>query len=108
MRSAFKILRFKDWIFNFDVPVIEPGEYVMRFNFQLPDDLPSSLYFKKMTREAPKAKVKYYIKVSLECEHPKFAMVYKQVLIIREKPLDLSVGTTIEEASQLKTWGCCS
>ena len=67
---------------------IDCGDYTIKFSFALPDKVPSSLAFKsKQSREAPKAKVKYFAKAVLECEGSD--MKHKTVLCIREKPVAL-------------------
>ena len=73
----------------------------------MPNKLPSSLQFKhKHSREEPKAKVKYYVKATLKTNDKHDEMKYKQVLIIREKPVNMVVGDAQSETSNIKTW-CC-
>jgi hypothetical protein len=84
------------------------GQYQIRFSFKLPDKVPSSLAVKSKSREAPKAKVKYFVKCKLNCEDSDHDMVYKQVLMIREKPVTMKEDNVIKETSEIKTWGCCS
>lgn len=75
----------------------------------MPEKIPSSLNFKyKGCREEPKAKIKYYIKVKLHCADKHDDMKYKQVLAIREKPVNLVVGEAQSETSEIKTWCCIS
>lgn len=89
-------------------PQIAPGDYYITFNFTLPNNLPSSLFFKgkKGDREKPKAKVKYYCKANLDCEGED--MKHKAVIVIREKPVALETNNVIKETSEIKTWGCCA
>jgi hypothetical protein len=55
----------------------------------LQDKLPSSVNFKdKKKREEPKAKIKYYVKTKVHTVDPDDEMKYKQVLSIREKPVE--------------------
>ena len=57
-------------VFRPENGIMETGDYMLRFKFDLPQDIPSSLYFKsKNEAEEPKAKVKYYIKVTFN-DHP--------------------------------------
>jgi len=41
------------------------------------------------SREEPKAKIKYYVKATLKTNNKHDEMKYKQVMIIREKPVKL-------------------
>jgi len=75
---------------------------------QLPEHIPSSLYFKAPhSHEKPKAKIKYYAKVVLKTQHHSDEMKYKQVLMIREKPVTFKTGEAQAETSHIKTWCCC-
>ena len=50
--------------------------------------------------------MKYYIKTILHTYDKHDTMKYKQVLIIRERPVNLVVGEAQSETSNIKTW-CC-
>lgn len=51
--------------------------------------MPSSINYKNnKMREKPKAKIKYYVKTVVHTVNPKDEMKYKQVLAIREKPVE--------------------
>lgn len=89
-------------------PTLACGDYVIPFEFTLPGKVPSSLAFKSKSREAPKAKVKYYIKATVTCSDPHNNMNYKQVLAIREKAEELKEDVKISETSEIKTWCCVS
>lgn len=55
-----------------------PGDYQIPFEFKLPADLPSSMFFKDYKiREKPKAKVKYVIAGYLNANGKKDFMRYK-------------------------------
>jgi len=83
------------------------GDYTIKFSFELPDKVPSSFAFvNKKSREAPKAKVKYFAKATLDCEGED--MKHKTVLVIREKAVALKEDTVLEETSEIKTWLCCN
>ena len=80
-------------MFDIQGGVLNPGIYSVEFQTELPARIPSSLHFKhKNSREEPKAKVKYYIKATLHTHDKHDTMKYKQVLIIREKPVNLVEG----------------
>ena len=86
---------------------MQPGVYQVDFSTLLPNKIPSSLHFKdKHSREEPKAKVKYYVKATLKTVDKHDEMKFKQVLIIREKPVNMVVGDAQAETSNIKTW-CC-
>ena len=69
---------------------IQPGDYEIQFSADLPERIPSSFHFKdKGNREKPAAKVKYYCKAVLKCEDEAHNMKHKQVLSVREKPVEL-------------------
>lgn len=85
------------------------GDYRIRYKFTLPDNIPSSLMYKNKHSEcAPKAKVKYFVKAKVESENDDMCMSHKAVLAVREKPESLQINTSIEETSEIKTWGCCA
>ena len=61
------IMSWKGTCFEIPNRYLAPGVYSLPFQFTLPPNLPSSLYFQqKHTREEPKAKIKYYVKVKLD------------------------------------------
>ena len=107
MKKTKKFLSYKALVWQ-SPPQIAPGDYVIQFNFLLPNDIPSSLFFKgkKHDRESPKCKVKYFAKAVLDCEGED--MKHKTVLIIREKPVEMRTDQTLSETSEIKTWGCCA
>lgn len=107
LKHSKKFLEFKAKVYDFPDEHLNPGVYSVNFEAELPDHIPSSLYFKhKHSREEPKAKVKYYIKCTLNTRDKHDEMKYKQVLMIREKPVNLVVGDAQSETSNVKTW-CC-
>ena len=86
---------------------LNPGTYQVAFTFQLPPNMPSSMNFKdKRKRENPKAKCKYYVKTTLHTNDHSDKMKYKQVLMIREKPVEFRMNENQHEKSQISTW-CC-
>ena len=54
--------------------------------------MPSSIYFKGTGEARPKAKIKYYVKAIVHASNMLENMKYKQVLAIREKPVDFKVN----------------
>jgi len=85
------------------------GDYRIAYKFTLPDHIPSSLMYKnKKSREAPQAKVKYFVKAKIISANEDMCMGHKAVLAVREKPEALQTNTTIKETSEIKTWGCCA
>lgn len=80
--------------------------YQIAFNCQLPSDMPSSLYFKMYDRYDPKAKVKYYMKTTLNTIDPKEKMKNKQIITIREKPVAFEANATKGSSAEVTTW-CC-
>ena len=107
LKHKKKFLEYKNRVFDIQGGVLNPGIYSVEFMTELPHNIPSSLHFKdKHSREEPKAKVKYHIKATLHTYDHSHSMKYKQVLIIREKPVNLVVGDAQSETSQIKTW-CC-
>jgi hypothetical protein len=107
LKHSKKFLEYKANVFQIQDGMLQPGVYQVEFATQLPDHIPSSLYFKdKHSREKPKAKVKYYVKAKLHCHDKHNDMKFKQTLVIREKPVNLVTGDAQEETSHIKTW-CC-
>ena len=45
---------------------IAPGSFMLGFTFQLPDDLPSSLFFKEQSASHAKSKVKYTVTATIK------------------------------------------
>ena len=88
MKQGKKILSYKDIVCSLP-EVIEKGDYTIKFSMQLPDHLPSSMAFKGKTREKSKVKVKFYIKAKIVQNDGDDLMKFKQVLMIREKPVKL-------------------
>ena len=63
-------MHFKAPCFQFAIPALVPGDYVIPFSFVLPHGIPSSLYYKNHSIfEKPKGKVKYHIKAILNGHH---------------------------------------
>ena len=50
--------------------------------------------------------MKYYVKATLKTPDKHDEMKFKQVMIIREKPVNMVVGEAQSETSHIKTW-CC-
>ena len=87
---------------------MQVGDYLQRFKFILPHDLPSSLYFKdSQTKDAPKAKVKYFVKVRFLCSDEQYNMEYKQILIIREKQNMPKKDCQIDDVAFARTFYFC-
>ena len=107
LKHKKKFLEYKNRVFDIQGGVLAPGIYQVDFQTELPHNIPSSLQFKhKHSREEPKAKVKYYVKATLKTNNKHDEMKFKQVMIIREKPVNLVVGEAQSETSNIKTW-CC-
>lgn len=69
--------------------------------------MPSSINFKDTSvREHPKAKVKYYVKTTLHTQDRHHSMKYKQILAIREAPVQFKMNEQQAEESKVTTW-CC-
>jgi hypothetical protein len=68
--------------------------------------MPSSIYYKANDRARTKAKIKYFVKAILHGQHKSDDMKYKQVIAIREKPVNFKINEQQQETSKIKTW-CC-
>ena len=107
MKHSKKFLEYKNRVFDIQGGLLNPGVYQVEFTTNLPENIPSSLYFKeKHEREKPKAKIKYYVKATLKTHDKHDEMKYKQVLMIREKPVNFKTNDAQSETSNIKTW-CC-
>lgn len=107
LKASKKFLEYKGNVFDIQGGMLNPGVYSVEFATMLPEKLPSSIGFKhKKSREEPKAKIKYYVKAVLHTHDKHDEMKFKQVLIIREKPVALREGDQQSETSHIKTW-CC-
>ena len=104
MKKNKSIINFKSLIHHFQGGQIQPGNYAVQFQFNLPKDLPSTLKFKdEGAREKPKAKISYKIKASLDnCDCGD--IYYKLKLMVRQ-----SIGQTEPETKKINTnvQGCC-
>eukprot|EP00347_Sterkiella_histriomuscorum_P005522 403356296 len=98
---------FKQPCFTFAVPILAAGDYAIPFSFQLPSNIPSSVFYKnKHIQGKPKAMVKYLIRAALVDHHKHSQMKYKQVLIVRE--YDQAFQTNLKSTSENQiTTGCC-
>lgn len=98
-KSKKVLYHTKQPCFTFAVPVLSPGDYAIPFSFQLPQGIPSSLFYKnKHIQGKPKAMVKYQIRANLKGHHDKSLMKYKQVLVIRE--YDVAFQTNLKSSSE--------
>jgi hypothetical protein len=97
-------MEFKANCFTFQGP-LNPGDYTIPFEFNLPNGIPSSIMFKdKNIREKPSAKIKYSIKAIIHT-HDKKMLKYKQMLVIHEPPVDFKENANTQQTVALKT--CC-
>lgn len=107
VKKEHKFAEYKQRVYQVPGGYLQPGTYAISFQFQLQDGLPSSVNFKdKKRREEPKAKVKYYVKTVVHTVDPHDKMKYKQVLAIRQKPVDFKMNEGQHEKSKVTTW-CC-
>ena len=87
---------------------MEAGDYEIPFEFDLPDDIPSSvIYSNKKDHEKPKCNIKYHIKCIIDAAGW-FGrdLKYKQMLVVHEKPVEFKENTTKEETINISEW-CC-
>lgn len=113
-KASRRLLDYKQNCYEFKED-IQPGDYAFNFEFQLPHDLPASIYYlNKDHNQKPKAKVRYSIKASILTED-KRAIAYKQMLIVHEPPNakkgileadDEDQFHLFDNTKQLSTCGC--
>lgn len=81
---------------DFEVPImdmaaydytIQPGNYVARFSFKLPNKISSSLEFKGHCRQKPECKVEHKIKISMLGTGLKDKPKAKAKIYIRQPPM---------------------
>jgi sporulation-control protein spo0M len=102
-------LKYNGKVFEPPDKVLAPGCYVVNFNFALPDNIPSSIFFKdKDTAGNPKCKVKYFIKAKIHGIDGDEDLKHKQVLTIREPGAKLVENAVHEDEAEIKTWCCVS
>lgn len=88
--------------------LLAAGDYLVRFQFKLPKNIPSSLYYKGKDGEScPKAKVKYYCKATLHCKHPINNMSYKQVIVVRQPPVLSPEDCLLKLTQNVALMNCC-
>lgn len=86
---------------------LQQGSHCVGFSFKLPLGLPSSFFYKKnFTEEKPEAKCKYTITALVNSPDDQPYLRAKQVLLIRQKPVDLSENTSHFMRSELNNYGC--
>ena len=93
---------------------MEAGDYKLRFGFQLPEDIPSSLKIKGKKDPAilydqqPKASIRYLATVSLQ-NNSLGSMVLEKELHIRETPKPLEEDKLVchESSSTMDSCFCC-
>jgi len=77
---------FKGSCFVFEGPLIK-GDHFLAFEFDLPQELPSSMWFKENSyAQRPHAKVLHSVKAILLMEEDQPAMEYKQFLVVQQPP----------------------
>lgn len=103
LKKAHKFMHFKEKVYEVPDDKFMPGDYCISFKFDLPKGMPSSIAFKdEHNRQNPKAKIKYFVKATID------DMKCKDVLVVREPPVKYKEGAGISETSNIKTWGCIS
>lgn len=94
-------------VFEIPASMLMPGPYAVSFQFQLPEGIPSTIYYKDTQHRArPKAKIKYFVKTTVHAVNPLFNMKVKSVFIVREPPVIFKMNENQHETSKIKTW-CC-
>jgi hypothetical protein len=83
-----KFIKFKTALYMVGGGYIAPGSYCLGFTFEMPKNVPSSIFFKGPGKEKPKAKVKYCLTAMLEGAPMKIKS--KQILMIRSSPVKLN------------------
>lgn len=103
-----EFLHFSAPCFTFGVPTLMPGDYVIPFAFQLPHQIPSSMFYKTPHGHHKKAmaKVKYHVKAVVHTAHAHQNMKYKQVLMVNEAPQGVQAEIRQTSEHRIKTW-CC-
>ena len=82
IRFGRTMYEFKGTCFRFD-SVLEKGDYFINFEFDLPDELPSSMWFKENNySQRPHAKVLHSVKAILEMNEDSKVMEYEEFLVV--------------------------
>lgn len=103
-----KFLEYKQPVFMIQGGMLNPGDYVISFSFMLPDNIPSSFYFKdRHIRENPKGKVKYYATIKIDGVSHDDKMKYKNTFMVREKAVEYKEGHVHEESHGITVCCCC-
>ncbi len=107
MKYNNKFAHYKMKVFEIPNHELKPGSYAVSFQFTLPHGIPSSIAYKEShSHERAKAKVKYWVKAIVDGIKKDDDMKYKQVLAIREKPVEFKANEQKQETANIKTW-CC-
>jgi hypothetical protein len=80
-----KFIHFKTALYMVPGGCIAPGSYCLGFTFEMPKNVPSSIFFKGQGKQKPKAKVKYCLTAMLEGAPMKIKS--KQILMVRGPPV---------------------
>ncbi|CDW76035.1 UNKNOWN [Stylonychia lemnae] len=94
-------------LFKFPPQGMIPGDFVIPFQFQLPQGVPATIFIKQ-EKHSKKLKgfIKYYIRGSLITVKDIPEMGYKQGLVVREKLQDDKIQSRVQQGFKIKTW-CC-
>ena len=97
---------FRGNCISFDGP-LAPGDYVLDFEFTLPNDLPASLeWADKKIEERPKARVKHTVK-AICYSHSGRKIKYKQHIIVHSPPVEFVEHKYDENEVPIKECYCC-
>ena len=103
---SHKYIDCKVNVFQFQ-GVLQPGDYTMPFEFDLPLNIPGSVIWKRPDiYEQPDIEIKYTIKVILKTKD-KHILKYKHLLLIREPPINFLQNPTTEKQFHMKACGSC-
>ena len=98
-----KLIDFKSSCFDFKGP-LEPGEYMILFDFNLPEVTPSSIIFEDQKSVAkPSCKIKYRAIFTLNL--PEKSIKYKHWVVIHERPVKFV--EKFKSAGTYKVKQCC-
>lgn len=113
--STTRYIKDKQKIFNFTAPIysflggsVVPGQFNFPFKILLPHDIPSSCFYTNNSTSKAHGKVKYKLKATLKSNKPDLKdMTYKQILIIRQQPVEMPISSKADYVDQVNSCCCC-
>ncbi|CDW71388.1 UNKNOWN [Stylonychia lemnae] len=99
-------IKYDQPCFNFAVDTLQPGDYAVPFQFNLPLGIPATMFLNDPKhRDHPKMKVKYTLRANLKNKVKKNLMFFKQIIKVVEPIIEYKQD--LQNVSERKVTTCC-